>query len=58
MLLDRWQCTVCGYVYDPLWGDPESRVPRGTEFLELPARWMCPDCGAARDHFEPVERTA
>ncbi len=50
--MDRWVCTVCGYVYDPEEGDSTSGIERGTPFEELPDDWVCPDCGAAKDMFE------
>jgi len=39
-----WQCTVCGYVYDPEKGDPFKASP-GTSFDDLPDDWTCPICG-------------
>jgi rubredoxin len=50
--MDRYVCTVCGYVYDPETGDAESGVPAGTSFADLPADWVCPVCGAGKDAFE------
>jgi len=50
--VDKWECTVCGYVYDPAKGDPEANVPPGTAFEDLPDDWVCPDCGADKDMFE------
>ncbi len=50
--MDRYVCTVCGYVYDPAKGDPENGVEPGTPFEALPADWVCPDCGAGKDSFE------
>lgn len=50
----KYQCTVCGYIYDPAKGDPESGVPPGTQFTDLPPDWRCPVCGADRGSFEPV----
>jgi rubredoxin len=49
--LEKWECTVCGYIYDPDIGDPEQGVKPGTPFEELPADWICPICGASRDQF-------
>ncbi len=37
---------------DPAKGDPENNVPPGTAFENLPANWVCPVCGAAKDQFE------
>jgi rubredoxin len=54
--LTKWRCTVCGYIYDPDEGDPESGVKLGTSFEELPEDWVCPICGATKDQFEMVEQ--
>jgi rubredoxin len=49
--MDKWECTVCGYVYDPEFGDPEHNVPPQTPFEQLPDTWVCPVCGAAKNTF-------
>ena len=51
--MDKYVCTVCGYVYDPALGDPESDIAPGTAFDDLPDDWVCPVCGADKDQFEP-----
>ncbi len=51
----KYRCTICGYIYDPEKGDPESGVPPGTPFEELPGAWICPICGVTKDQFEKVE---
>ncbi|GFP42730.1 anaerobic nitric oxide reductase flavorubredoxin, partial [Candidatus Hakubella thermalkaliphila] len=51
--MERWVCAVCGYVYDPEDGDPDNGVDPGTAFEELPEDWVCPECGAKKDMFEP-----
>ncbi|MGI6065923.1 MAG: rubredoxin [Bacillota bacterium] len=53
--MEQWGCSVCGYVYDPEVGDPESQVKARTDFEELPDNWVCPDCGADKDHFEKID---
>ena len=53
--MDRWECMVCGYVYDPAVGDPDSGVAAGTAFEDLPDDWICPECGVGKDMFEKVE---
>jgi len=40
----RYECTVCGYVYDE---DAE-----GTPWAELNEDWVCPVCAADKDFFE------
>ena len=50
--MQKYVCTVCGYVYDPERGDPASGVALGTDFKDLPKDWVCPECGADKDAFE------
>ncbi|MBU1243391.1 rubredoxin [Myxococcota bacterium] len=50
--MNKYICTVCGYVYDPANGDSENDIPAGTAFEDLPADWRCPVCGVSKDHFE------
>jgi len=53
--MQKYQCDLCSYIYDPTVGDPENGVPAGTAFEDLPDDWVCPDCGASQDDFSPVE---
>jgi rubredoxin len=50
--MDKYVCTVCGYVYDPEQGDPDNGVAPGTKFEDVPDDWECPVCGASKDDFE------
>lgn len=52
--MDRYKCTICGYIYDPEKGDPDNGVEPGTPFEQLPDDWVCPECGATKDVFERV----
>jgi rubredoxin len=52
--VERWQCLLCGYIYDPAAGDPTQRIAPGTAFEDLPDDWECPDCGASKDEFEKM----
>ena len=52
--MEKWQCIVCGYVYDPEKGDPDNGVDPGTPFENVPDDWICPDCGAPKDQFEKM----
>ena len=53
--MGKWQCTVCGFVYDPTVGDPQAGIPAGVAFTDLPDDWTCPECGVGKDMFEPVD---
>lgn len=50
--MDRYVCTICGYVYDPKQGDPDNGVAAGTKWEDVPDDWECPVCGASKDDFE------
>jgi len=50
--MTKWLCTVCGYIYDPKKGDPESGIEPGTSFEALPDDWVCPECGLGKEFFE------
>ena len=49
--MKKYVCDVCGYIYDPSVGDPDSGAKPGTSFEALPADWVCPMCGAGKDSF-------
>jgi rubredoxin len=53
--MGKYVCQVCGYVYDPEIGDPDSGIKSGTAFEDLPVDWECPVCGVGKDEFEPDE---
>lgn len=51
--MHKWECPVCGYIYNPAKGDMTNRMVSGTPFEELPYDWKCPECGTAKEVFEP-----
>lgn len=50
----KYKCTVCGYIYDPEKGDPDSGVLPDTSFQDLPDDWVCPVCGVGKEKFEKL----
>ena len=52
--LQKYECMDCGWIYDPEIGDPDNGVEPGTPFEEIPDDWTCPDCGAEKSEFEPM----
>jgi len=52
--MNKYKCTVCGYVYDPAAGDSGQGIPPGTPFEKLPDTWVCPECGVGKDMFEKI----
>ncbi len=53
--MDKYECVVCGYIYDPEKGDPDNGVAPGTPFDKIPDDWVCPECGAPKDQFEKLK---
>jgi rubredoxin len=37
----KYECTFCGYIYDPAKGDPDD--------------WVCPVCGVGKEDFKKIE---
>jgi len=54
-IVRKYICDACGYVYDPAIGDPANGVPAGTAFEDVSDDWVCPDCGAGKGEFSPLE---
>lgn len=53
--MKKYECSVCGYIYDPEEGDPDSGIAPGTAFADLPDDWVCPICGASKADFREVD---
>ncbi|MCU0630330.1 MAG: rubredoxin [Methanoregulaceae archaeon] len=49
--MEKYVCMVCGFVYDPQEGDPDTGIPPGTAFTSLPASWHCQVCGSTKEKF-------
>jgi rubredoxin len=50
----KWECIVCGFIYDEAKGLPEDGIAAGTRWEDIPADWACPECGIAKADFEMV----
>lgn len=48
----KYECTICGWIYDETQGDPEHGVPAGTAWEDVPEDFECPDCGIGKDYFD------
>jgi len=53
--MQKYRCTICGFVYDPLEGDPPAGIPPGTAFEDIPDNWTCPVCGVTKADFVPLD---
>lgn len=50
--MKKYECTLCGYIYDEAAGIPDAGIAPGTKWESLPEDWVCPLCGAAKSDFE------
>jgi len=50
----KYECTTCGFIYDPELGLPDEGIPAGTAWKDIPDDWVCPECGSSKDDFEPI----
>lgn len=53
---ERYECKICGYVYDPKYGDDSDGIEPGIKFEDLPVDWVCPVCAAKPDDFFLVKK--
>ncbi len=53
--MKKYECEVCGYIYDPEKGDPDQGVDPGTAFNDIPNGWVCPDCGVGKEEFHSID---
>ena len=55
--MKKWQCIVCGFIYDEAEGLPGEGIAAGTKWEDIPDDWLCPDCSVGKSDFEMVELT-
>jgi rubredoxin len=53
--MKKYLCLGCGFLYDEARGLPEHGIAAGTRWADIPADWVCPDCGTPKAAFEMVE---
>ncbi len=51
----KYECMVCGWIFDEDMGDPDGGIDPGTKWEDVPEDWVCPMCGAAKADFEKIE---
>ena len=56
--MEKYLCTICGWIYDEVNGYPEGGIPAGTLFSELPPSWNCPFCNSDKEKFKKIENHA
>jgi len=51
----KYECIVCGFIYDEAEGLPDEGIPPGTRWEDLPDDWLCPDCGVGKEDFDLID---
>lgn len=50
--MKKYECEVCGYIYDEAAGDPDNGIAPGTRWEDVPEDWVCPLCSVGKDQFK------
>ena len=51
----KWQCIVCGWIYDEAEGCEDDGIAPGTAWEDVPEDFVCPECGVGKGDFEMIE---
>lgn len=52
--MKKYECTVCGFVYDEAIGDLDNGIAPGTKWEDLPADYTCPLCSVGKEDFQEI----
>ena len=53
--MKKWECIVCGLIYDEEEGWPDDGIGPGTKWEDVPEDCVSPDCGVDKENFEMLE---
>jgi rubredoxin len=53
--MKKWQCIVCGFIYDEAEGLTSEGIAAGKRWADIPEDWCCPECGVSKEDFEMIE---
>lgn len=53
-MMKKYECEVCGYVYEPEIGDPDNGIAPGTAWEDIQEDWVCPLCAVGKDQFSEI----
>lgn len=51
----KWECVICGFIYDEALGLPEKGIAPGTRWEDVPEDFECPDCGISKFDFDLMQ---
>ena len=50
--MDKYVCSICGYIYDEELGIPDQGIAPGTKWEDIPEDFVCPSCGVDKTLFD------
>ena len=53
--MKKWQCIVCGWIYDEAEGHEDEGIAPGTAWDDVDEDFICPECGVGKADFEMIE---
>ena len=51
----KWECVICGFIYDEALGLPDHGIAPGTRWEDVPEDFECPDCGISKFDVDLME---
>jgi len=51
----KWECVICGFIYDEALGLPDKGIAAGTKWEDVPEDFECPDCGISKYDFDVLQ---
>ena len=55
MEFKKWECIVCGWIYDEELGWPDDGIEPRTRWEDISDDWLCPECGVGKEDFDMIE---
>ncbi len=53
--MEKWECKICHYIYDPKIGDEDNNIKPDTPFEDLDIAYTCPICCSPKEFFARLE---
>lgn len=50
-MTEKYGGKICGYTYDPTYGNTDAGISPGTAFASLPGTILCQVCGSPKEKF-------
>ena len=57
MSFNKYECSICGFIYDEELGLPDEGIAAGTKWDDIPEDWQCPDCSVGKSDFDMMKIT-